>query len=139
VVLATELYVRWGFWLLAVPVAAVFLLISGGSLPALIMLVLGAEAVFNFGIILALRRRGFPFSMGLGGLLRLVVWHALVAAALVGSGSMFSFDFPLSVTICLVLGAIGTIMAKPLNTAEAAFVSEWSPRWARLLSRLPAG
>jgi O-antigen/teichoic acid export membrane protein len=138
VVLATDLYVRWGFWLLAVPVVAVFLLTSGGSLTELIMLVIGSEAFFNFGIILALRRRGYPFRLAWGGLLRLAVWYGVGVGVLVWSGPLVHFDMPTSVAVCLLLGAVGTVIAKPLSAAEAALVADWSPRGARLLSRTPA-
>jgi O-antigen/teichoic acid export membrane protein len=138
VVLATDLYVRWGFWLLAVPAVAVFLLTSGGSLTELIVLVIGSEAFFNFGIILGLRRRGYPFKLAWGGLLRLATWYGVGAGALVWSGPLVRFDMPTSVAVCLLLGAVGTLVAKPLSAAEAALVSDWSPRGAKLLSRTPA-
>lgn len=138
VVLATDLYVRWGFWLLAVPAVAVFLLTSGGSLTELIMLVIGSEAFFNFGIILGLRRRGYPFKLAWGGLLRLAAWYGGWAGALVWSGPLVRFDTPTSIAVCLLLGVVGTLVAKPLSAAEAALLSEWSPRGARLLSRTPA-
>ncbi|WP_367025646.1 oligosaccharide flippase family protein [Methylococcus sp. ANG] len=138
VVLATDLYVRWGFWLLAVPVMAVFLLTSGGSLTELIVLVIGSEAFFNFGIILGLRRRGYRFGLAWGGLLHLAAWYGVWAGALVWSGPLVRFDTPTSIAVCLLLGAVGTLVAKPLSADEAALVSEWSPRGARLLSRTPA-
>ncbi|MGI2324472.1 MULTISPECIES: lipopolysaccharide biosynthesis protein [unclassified Methylococcus] len=138
VVLATDLYVRWGFWLLAVPAVAVFLLTSGGSLTELIVLIIAAEAFFNFGIILALRRRGYPFELAWGGMLRLAAWYGVGVGALVWSGPLIRFDMPTSIAVCLLLGVVGTLVAKPLSAAEGTLVSDWSPRGARLLSRIPA-
>ncbi|MDF9392754.1 MULTISPECIES: lipopolysaccharide biosynthesis protein [Methylococcus] len=137
-VLATDLYVRWGVWLLAVPVMAVLLLTSGGNLTELIMLVIASETFFNFGIILALRRRGYPFKLAWGGMLRLAAWYGVGAGVLVWSGPLVRFDMPTSVAVCLLLGAVVTLVAKPLSADEAALMSNWSPRGARLLSRFLA-
>lgn len=138
-VLATDLYVKGGFWLLVVPPLAVLILTLRGSLIDVVALVVCAEAFFCTRIIVALRRRGYAFRFCWRGIFRLAFLSGGIAAAFVMLSRIIQLDFPASVAACLLAMFAGVVLAKPLDSPEIEAVSGWSPRGGRLLSRLSSG
>jgi len=132
-VMASDVCVRAGVVLvLMLPIIAGVLLLAESLLLA-VALVVTAEAIFCFRVLLMLRQRGFSYTFQKGGFMRLLFTLILSIALLWLIRDLFEPQLMVAVMATLLVCSLSMRFIRPFNRDEDALVADWSPRLAKLL------
>jgi O-antigen/teichoic acid export membrane protein len=137
-VMASALCVEAGVWLLAVPLLTILILVEGGRLLPVVALTVIAEVFYGWRVIAGLRRRGYVFPLGLGGVARLLAWSGCASLALRWTAEDLPLDGAASLALCLTVSGIAIFAARPLTAAESELAAGWGVNGVRQVTRLLA-